>query len=81
MFLHGTERRTLVTLLPVGTRGEPGTVLWERLQRVFDYSEPFLGSHSHNYQLQQRVLAVAYHLSVTDSSHCPLFSDFRVVAC
>lgn len=76
MFLHGTESRTLVTLLPVGTRGEPGTVLWERLQRVFDYSEPFLGLRSHNYQLQQRVLAVAYRLSVTDSSHCPLFFRF-----
>lgn len=31
---------TLVTLPSVGTRGAPGKDLWERLESVFDYSEP-----------------------------------------
>lgn len=30
---------SLVTLPPVGTGGEPGRDLWERLERVFDYTE------------------------------------------
>lgn len=69
----GQKSSTLVTLLWCfllwGLRGEPGTGLWERLERVFDYSEPLWI----NYQLQQKVLAVTDRLSVTDSSHCRLF--------